>query len=58
MLAVGKLFPKRDSSPTLEPVAEAVLRERLGEAAGWSLARDRFVSAGFYKSHALELVRG
>jgi magnesium-protoporphyrin O-methyltransferase len=57
MLAVGKYFPKRDSSPTLEPVAEAVLRQRLGNIAGWSVARDRFVSAGFYKSHALELVK-
>jgi magnesium-protoporphyrin O-methyltransferase len=57
MLAVGKLFPKRDSSPTLEPVAEAALRENLGGIAGWSVARDRFVSAGFYKSHALELVK-
>jgi magnesium-protoporphyrin O-methyltransferase len=57
MLAVGKYFPKRDSSPTLEAVAEAVLRQRLGNIAGWSVARDRFVSAGFYKSHALELVK-
>ncbi len=57
MLAVGKLFPRRDSSPALEPVAEAVLRERLANIAGWQVARDRFVSAGFYKSHALELVK-
>jgi magnesium-protoporphyrin O-methyltransferase len=57
MLAVGKYFPKRDSSPTLEAVAEAVLRQKLGNIAGWSVARDRFVSAGFYKSHALELVK-
>jgi magnesium-protoporphyrin O-methyltransferase len=57
MLAVGKYFPKRDSSPTLEAVAEAVLRQRLGNITGWSVARDRFVSAGFYKSHALELVK-
>lgn len=57
MLAVGKYFPKRDSSPTLEAVAETVLRQRLGNIAGWSVARDRFVSAGFYKSHALELVK-
>lgn len=57
MLAIGKLFPKRDSSPTLEPVAEAVLRKRLSALSDWGVARDRFVSAGFYKSHALELVR-
>ena len=57
MLAVGKLFPKRDSSPKLEPVAERTLRERFGGMAGWGVARDRFVSAGFYKSHALELVK-
>lgn len=57
MLAVGKFFPKRDISPTLEPVAETVLREKLAGILGWSVARDRFVSAGFYKSHALELVK-
>ena len=57
MLAVGKLFPKRDISPTLEPVAESALRERFSGMAGWNVARDRFVSAGFYKSHALELVK-
>jgi magnesium-protoporphyrin O-methyltransferase len=57
MLAVGKLFPKRDSSPTLEPVAEAKLRALLAGLQGWTAARDEFVSAGFYKSHALELVR-
>jgi magnesium-protoporphyrin O-methyltransferase len=57
MLAVGKLFPKRDSSPTLEPVAESALRTQLDGIAGWNIARDRFVSAGFYKSHALELVK-
>lgn len=57
MLAIGKFFPKRDISPTLEPVAEAVLREKLANIAGWNVARDRFVSAGFYKSHALELVK-
>jgi magnesium-protoporphyrin O-methyltransferase len=58
MLAVGKLFPKRDISPTLEPVAERALRTQLDGIAGWNIARDRFVSAGFYKSHALELVKG
>jgi magnesium-protoporphyrin O-methyltransferase len=57
MLAIGKLFPRRDSSPALEPVAHAHLRERLGMLPGWSIGRDQFISSGFYKSHALELVR-
>lgn len=57
MLAVGKLFPRRDSSPALEPVAEGALRAQLGTLDGWQIARNRFVSAGFYKSHALELVK-
>ena len=57
MLAVGKLFPRRDSSPALEPVAEAKLRAKLGLLEDWHIARNRFVSAGFYKSHALELVK-
>ncbi len=57
MLSVGKLFPKKDSSPAIAPVKHNVLRSRLGAIANIELGRDRLVSAGFYKSHALELVK-
>jgi magnesium-protoporphyrin O-methyltransferase len=57
MLNVGKLFPKKDSSPAIAPVKHSVLRSRLGSIADIELGRDRLVSAGFYKSHALELVK-
>jgi magnesium-protoporphyrin O-methyltransferase len=58
MLAVGKFFPKRDSAPTLEPVTQERLIGELAAVSGWQPARDQRVSAGFYKSHALELVKG
>ena len=55
---VGKLFPRGDRSPAIEPVREALLRHLLATALpGHRVARDRRVNTGFYKSHALEMVR-
>ncbi|WP_372426567.1 magnesium protoporphyrin IX methyltransferase [Salinarimonas chemoclinalis] len=59
MHATGKLFPRADRSPAIEPVSEATLTRLVaGEpaAAGWRPARMRRVSRGFYTSQALELV--
>lgn len=58
MFALGSLFPRGDRAPAIAPVAEAALRRRLAGIDGFRIARDERVSAGFYKSHALELVRG
>ena len=61
MHAAGKLFPRGDRSPAIEPVAERRLKQAiraepaLGEA--WSVGRTRRISRGFYTSQALELVR-
>jgi magnesium-protoporphyrin O-methyltransferase len=60
MRGVGRLFPRADRAPAIEPIAELGLRERLAaEAAlrGWRAARTRRVSHGFYTSQALELTR-
>ena len=57
MLAVGRFFPKRDSSPALAPVKESELRSRLSIVPNFTVGRNQRVSAGFYKSHALEMVR-
>ncbi len=60
MHAAGRLFPRGDRAPALEPVAEAALAEKLRadpSLAGWRLARTRRVARGFYTSQALELVR-
>jgi magnesium-protoporphyrin O-methyltransferase len=59
MHAIGRLFPRGDRAPAVEPVAEAHLRRRLAAEpglAGWRVARSHRVARGFYISHALEIV--
>jgi magnesium-protoporphyrin O-methyltransferase len=59
MHAVGRLFPRGDRAPAIEPVAEQKLRRLLlsdENLERWQLGRSRRVSCGFYKSHALEMV--
>jgi magnesium-protoporphyrin O-methyltransferase len=60
MHAAGRLFPRSDRAPAIEPVAEARLRKRLEVQPGmeaWSAERTTRVASGFYTSQALELVR-
>ncbi len=60
MWTMGRLFPRGDRAPALEPVSEATLRKRLSaEPAlrGWRVGRTRRITSGFYKSQAMELVR-
>jgi magnesium-protoporphyrin O-methyltransferase len=60
MLAVGRLFPRANRSPAVEPVAAGAIRRRLAAEPGlqaWRLGRDARVTASFYMSHAMELVR-
>lgn len=60
MHAVGRLFPRGDRAPAIEPVAEQKLRQLLMSEESlehWQLGRSRRVASGFYKSHALELIR-
>ena len=59
MHAVGRLFPRGDRAPAIEPVAERKLRKLLMSEDSldrWQLGRSRRVTSGFYKSHALELI--
>jgi len=49
MLSVGKLFPRADRSPAIEPLSEAQWR-RL-----FPIARTRKISAKFYISQAMEV---
>lgn len=58
MHRIGKLFPRGDRSPAIEPIAERRLRRMIGgepALAHWRDARCERVSSGFYKSQALEL---
>jgi magnesium-protoporphyrin O-methyltransferase len=60
LLGVGRLFPRGDRSPAIEPVEPKVLRWLMGRhesLAGWQAAREDYITGGFYKSQALEWVR-
>ncbi len=58
MHAVGRLFPRGDRAPAIEPVGEQKLRRLLmsDEALDqWRLGRTHRVNSGFYTSQALEM---
>ena len=60
MHLVGRLFPRRDRAPMLEPVSLGALRRRISGAPslrGWTPESSQRVQSGFYISHALEVVR-
>jgi len=60
MWTVGRLFPRGDRAPALEPVSERALRRLLREEPAleqWRVGRTRRIASGFYKSQAMELVR-
>jgi magnesium-protoporphyrin O-methyltransferase len=57
---VGRLFPKGDRAPAIEPVREATLRQGIASEpalAQWQGRRTQIISSGFYKSQALEICR-
>ncbi len=57
MLGAGRLFPRGDKSPAILPVRERTLRAAIGHALPHArIGRDYRISAGFYTSHALEVV--
>ncbi len=58
MHAVGRLFPRGDRAPAIEPVAERALRQLLATDDGlsrWQAARTERIASGFYTSQAFEL---
>ena len=60
MHAAGKLFPRADRAPSIEPVSPGRLLRDLDEAdltQDWMAGRSHRIDVGFYKSHALELTR-
>ena len=59
MHAVGRLFPRGDRAPAVEPVGEAILRRKLAQEPGlmsWRPSRTERVASGFYISQALEVL--
>jgi magnesium-protoporphyrin O-methyltransferase len=60
MHAAGKLFPRADRAPAIEPVGESALRRGIEAEAGlaaWRVNRTHRVVSGFYTSQAMELIR-
>jgi magnesium-protoporphyrin O-methyltransferase len=60
LIGVGKLFPRGDRSPMIEPVSERRLRRAVANDPsldGWQIGRTRRISRSFYISQAMELVR-
>ena len=57
---VGKLFPQGDRSPSVVPVTERWMHQRIDgdtQLQGWMRGRTQRISSGFYTSQALELVK-
>jgi magnesium-protoporphyrin O-methyltransferase len=57
MITVGRLFPRGDRAPWLEPMAEARLTQLMSQdpvLTRWQAGRSERVSSGFYKSQAME----
>lgn len=60
MITVGRLFPRRDRAPFIEPVAEPKLRRRIATTpalAAWTVERTERIASGFYTSQAMLLRR-
>jgi magnesium-protoporphyrin O-methyltransferase len=60
MHAAGRLFPRGDRAPSIEPVSETTLLRAVENAsamADFQPARTQRVNSFFYQSQALELVR-
>ncbi len=60
MFTVGRLFPRKDRAPFIEPVAESALRKLLSEERdlrAWDLKQTLRIKSGFYTSQAFDLTR-
>lgn len=60
MITVGRLFPRANRAPWLQPMAEQSIRDqmnRLPELAGWHCGRSARIASGFYQSQAMEWSR-
>ena len=60
MIAVGRLFPRGDRSPFIEPVAEQTLARlitRESDLSNWKIDATQKIARGFYISQAMVLSR-
>ncbi len=59
MHAVGRLFPRGNRAPAIEPVAQTALAAEIARSAalkGWAIGRTQRIDSGFYMSQAMELM--
>jgi len=60
MISIGRLFPRGDRAPWLEPMAEEKIAKLMAKNAildAWKCGRTQRISSGFYKSQAMEWTR-
>ncbi len=60
MIRSGKLFPKKDRSPFIVPIAEDTIRKEIKQAEDlkdWDVTFTQKVSSMFYKSQTMELTK-
>ena len=58
MHAVGRLFPRKERAPSIQPVQQDDLLRRLGSEpalSGWSVLQTERIVNGFYTSQAMEM---
>jgi len=57
MHTVGRVFPRGNRAPAIQPVTVDELRARLSALPDWRIGRTERIVSGFYTSQAMELVR-
>ena len=58
MHAIGRLFPRKERAPAIEPVQQNDLLRRLGSEPAlrnWSVMHTERIVNGFYTSQAVEI---
>ena len=58
MIRVGRLFPRKDRAPFIEPISYAKLHKSINQSpwfVDWEAPFTHLVSSGFYKSQLMEL---
>jgi magnesium-protoporphyrin O-methyltransferase len=58
MIRVGRLFPRTDRAPFIEPISQTRLHQAIKESpwfVDWEVPFTNLVSSGFYKSQLMEL---
>ena len=60
MHSVGRLFPRGNRAPSIEPVAAAHIRQLITTDPAlqqWRVGRSNRIASGFYTSQAMEIAR-